>query len=147
VFTKTFKETITMQKTPTLDIIEKEATTDMSLSIYNIKDRALSEPGIRIKWLRNQIEIERKIKDLKSSIESEITSRVDSIIESNKQTTIPRALLIQRVSKEIKSTSRQQLVEFEEILYFIHNINKILDGFNFTIRNAIEAAKIEQQLR
>jgi hypothetical protein len=124
--------------------IYEEAVSDLKLSTTNIRQKSLAEPGNRLKWYKIQIMFRRKIDELRKQEKDLVTS-----IAAKNMEKIPLAIKLTQARNAAKVESEallNKISELEEILYFVSNVNKIYENHTFTVKNAIEAIKLENQI-
>ena len=129
------------------DVVYRDAEKDLNLHIGNVKEKALSEPGSRLKWLKIQMAIRAKVKFLEKEYEKQ-KKIISTNVSTHEDRQIPIAVKMQKAIKEdpILLKIEETIEELKETLYFVQGVNKIFDTFNFTIKNCLDALKIESQI-
>ncbi len=117
-----------------------ELSTDIKLSEMNIRDKTLSAPGLKVKWLRIFFE-EKKL--LNKLIESKNLKINEYVINHGLQN-VPKLKTIEEAKRSEEIVKLEKFIsEQKEVVDYLEQANKIMINYNFDIKNAIDILKME----
>jgi len=124
----------------------EELSSDLTVTIYNIREKALSVSAIRSKWLmylfkeREQL---KRMKDVKSIA-------MKKYLDVANRDPARRSSINKKLEDEINETNEKMVAlnrkieQTKEVVQFIEYGTNILNDFGWVIKNTIEAVKLEQ---
>jgi hypothetical protein len=123
-----------------------ELSDDMNVTIFNLRDRSLSVSAIRAKWLMyffKEKENMKRLTDAKSKA-------VGILLEKYNKDPSKRSIINKKLEDEINTENpqmvrlNQKIVDTKEVVQFLEFSINIMNDYGFTVKNAIDALKLEQ---
>ena len=123
-----------------------ELDDDITVDIFNLKDKSLSVSAIRSKWLIYLFKERENLKRLKDGKAKNMTILVEAMNKDPEK----RSILSKKMEDDINETNptmkkvTKKLEDTKEIVQFLEMATNILNDFGFTTSNAIKALQLEQ---
>jgi len=123
-----------------------ELNDDMTVTIFNLRDRSLAVSAIRAKWLMYFFKEKENLKRLKEAKSKATTMLLDKYNKDpNKRSVINKKLEDEINANEPKMVKlNDRINDNKEIVQFLEFTTNILNDYGFTVKNAIDALKLEQ---
>lgn len=117
------------------------AEEDLKLEDFELREKTLAAPNIKIKWIRIQAEEQRLLKLLEERLDDYrrklMTEKYNiSIAQFQKEIEIDKDDGVRKIRKAIEDQ--------KDVVRFAEGIVRIAQGFGFDIKNAIDIIKLEQ---
>lgn len=132
---------------PILDKLAQQLMDDVQVNIMNVRDKAMLVSTIRTQWvmrLFKEREIDKKLKQARKNILEKGVEDLQTSDVSNRRLSrvrLEEQILSSDVTlQKIKIASSNQA----EVLQFIEYALNIIGDFNFTVKHALDAIKLEQ---
>lgn len=121
--------------------LNKMAEEDLKLEDFELREKTLAAPNIKIKWIRVQAEEQRLLKLLEEKLDEYrrklMTEKYNiSIAQFQKEIEIDKDDGVRKIRKAIEDQ--------KDVVRFAEGIVRIAQGFGFDIKNAIDIIKLEQ---
>ncbi len=124
-----------------IDKYAKEMEIDTELSLLNLRDRQLSQPNIRHKWLYRLMQHKRKKAQLNFKLSQIIDNRSQEEIKLSRLS-MPK--LKAKIDKESDVISiKRQIQEENEVIDYLDSVQSILSSMSFDMKNLVELLKLE----
>lgn len=124
-----------------VDKYAKELEIDTELTLLNLRDRQLSQPNIRHKWLYRLMQHKRKVSELNSQLFDLVEKHSN---EEMKLSKISMPKLKMKIDKESDVLSiKKQIQEQKEIIEYLDGVQSILSSMSFDMKNLVELLKLE----
>ena len=124
-----------------------ELLDDVQVSIMNIRDKAMLVSTIRTKWVMMMFKEREMVKKLSNARKKLLETGVVNLQTTDTANrTISKMRLEEMViasDPKIKKIDRM-IVEQQEVIQFIEYAMNIVSDFNFTVKHALDAIKLEQ---
>lgn len=116
------------------------AEEDLKLEDFELREKTLAAPNIKIKWIRVQAEEQRLLKLLEERLDEYKRKLMSekyniSIAQFQKEIEIDKDEGVRKFKKAIEDQ--------KDVVRFAEGIVRIAQGFGFDIRNCIEIIKLE----
>ena len=125
----------------------KELMEDMQVNLMNVRDKSMTVSSIRAKWVMKYFkekEIVRKLKDAKSTL---LQKGVEGLQTTDTQfRNMSKIRLEEKISKESDKIKKvnEMLSKQNEVVQFMEYALNVVSDFNFTVKHALDAIKLEQ---
>lgn len=125
--------------------IFEEANTDLGLTYSNLKEKSRVSSQLRLKWYSILFSYKTKLETEKKKLEELIQTEVNQLITYPNYSHLPKQKVeidVKRNSPTIKQ-AEQVIKSTEDVISFLGPVVEIFNDFGFTIKNSIEAAKLD----
>tara|TARA_B100001564_G_C20322483_1_gene526396 strand:+ start:77 stop:502 length:426 start_codon:yes stop_codon:yes gene_type:complete len=125
----------------------KELMEDMQVNLMNVRDKSMTVSSIRAKWVMKYFkekEIVRKLKDAKSTL---LQKGVEGLQTTDTQfRNMSKIRLEEKISRESDKIKKinEMLSKQNEVVQFMEYALNVVSDFNFTVKHALDAIKLEQ---
>ena len=125
----------------------KELMEDMQVNLMNVRDKSMTVSSIRARWVMKYFkekEIVRKLKDAKSTL---LQKGVEGLQTTDTQfRNMSKIRLEEKISKESDKIKKinEMLSKQNEVVQFMEYALNVVSDFNFTVKHALDAIKLEQ---
>ena len=125
----------------------KELMEDMQINLMNVRDKSMTVSSIRAKWVMKYFkekEIVRKLKDAKSTL---LQKGVEGLQTTDTQfRNMSKIRLEEKISRESDKIKKinEMLSKQNEVVQFMEYALNVVSDFNFTVKHALDAIKLEQ---
>lgn len=130
-----------------LEVLGKELMDDINVNIMNVRDKALTTSTIRAKWVMKYFKEKEQLRKLNNKKKEMIEHAIDKVQSSNiSARSMSRIRLEEKImegSDKIKKINT--LIQHQaEVIQFMEYALNIVSDFNFTVKHALDAIKLEQ---
>lgn len=120
---------------------------DIKVNMINVRDKAMTVSTIRAKWVMKYFSEKRQLEKLKIAKKNLIDNEIEKLQSTNISTrTMSKVRLIEEVSRNSDNLIKLNLLitQQSEIIQFMEYALNIVADFNFTVKHALDAIKLEQ---
>lgn len=124
-----------------LEQYAKELEQDLELTLLNIKDRQLSHPNIRHKWLFRLIQHKKNVARIREDIEDLTNDLTDKEFKISK-ISLPK--LKAKIEKDPSCIDyKRKLKNEQQIVEYLEGVQSILSSMSYDMKNVVDILKLE----
>lgn len=123
-----------------------ELNDDLTVNIFNLRERSLSISAIRSKWIMYLFKERENLKRLKDAK----SKAVEKLVETMNKEPSTRTIINRKLEDDINKSNpkivkvNNKIEEVKEVVQFLEMSTNVLNDYGFTVKNAIDALKLEQ---
>lgn len=125
----------------------KELMEDIHVNLMNVRDKSMLVSTIRTKWVMKFFREKEQLVKLKAAKEKMIKKGVSELhISDSTSRTMSKLRIEEKVESEDATIKRLNslISKQSEVLQFMEYALNIVADFNFTVKHALDAIKLEQ---
>lgn len=130
-----------------LEKLGKELMEDIQVNIMNVRDKSMLVSTIRTKWVMKFFREKEQLKKLKAAKDQVLEQGVSDLHKKDATSrTMSKLRVEEKVASENVNIKKLNVLisQQAEVIQFMEYALNIVADFNFTVKHALDAIKLEQ---